>query len=189
MTGSEGKMKFQKLILTCSAMPGRIYNIMCSYFLPGKVISRLLKNASRRGVKIRVITAGPSDVMVAKYAERWMYDWLLRNKIELYEYQPNILHAKVAICDSEWLTIGSYNINNISAYASIELNVDVHNHRLALQTEQLFETHYCKMTALRLLKKNITRLKIFLNNSYAGALIKLYVFLFYIVTYNFKQRK
>lgn len=99
--------------------------IMCSYFLPGKLIRRLLRSASRRGVKIKVITAGRSDVAVAKSAERWMYDWLLRNKIELYEYQPVILHAKLAVCDGEWFTLGSYNINNISTYASIELNLDV----------------------------------------------------------------
>lgn len=99
--------------------------IMCSYFLPGKLIRRLLRSASRRGVKIKVITAGRSDVAVAKSAERWMYDWLLRNKIELYEYQPVVLHAKLAVCDGEWFTLGSYNINNISTYASIELNLDV----------------------------------------------------------------
>jgi cardiolipin synthase len=105
--------------------------ILCSYFLPGKIIRRLLAQAARRGVRIRVITAGPSDVMLSKYAERWMYDWLLRNKIEIYEYQPVILHAKVAVCDSEWMTIGSYNVNNISAYASIELNIDVRNEDFA----------------------------------------------------------
>jgi cardiolipin synthase A/B len=110
--------------------------ILCSYFLPGKIVRRLLKNAAKRGVKIKVITAGPSDIMLAKYAERWMYDWLLRNKIDLYEYQPTVLHAKVAVCDSEWLTIGSYNINDISAYASIELNVDVHNANFAKGLEQ-----------------------------------------------------
>lgn len=99
--------------------------ILCSYFLPGRIIRRKLKNASKRGVKIRIITAGPSDVMLAKHAERWLYDWLLRHKIELYEYQPSVLHAKLAVCDDEWLTAGSYNINDISAYASIELNLDV----------------------------------------------------------------
>jgi len=114
--------------------------ILCSYFLPGKMIRRLLRNAAKRGVKIKVITAGPSDVKIAKNAERWMYDWLLRNKIELYEYQPSVLHAKITVCDREWLTIGSYNINNISAYASIELNLDVRNARLAKQTEHQLET-------------------------------------------------
>lgn len=114
--------------------------IMCSYFIPGKIIRRLLKEATKKGVKIKVIVAGISDVAVAKNAERWMYDWLLRNGIEIYEYQPTVLHAKIAVCDSEWLTVGSYNINNISAYASIELNLDVYNAPLALQTEHKIET-------------------------------------------------
>lgn len=113
--------------------------IMCSYFIPGKIIRRLLRDAAKRGVKIKVIVAGISDVAVAKYAERWMYDWLLRNNIELYEYQPTVLHAKIAVCDSEWLTIGSYNLNNISAYASIELNLDVYNAAFALKTENKIE--------------------------------------------------
>jgi len=113
--------------------------ILCSYFLPGNAIRKVLSRAARRGVKIKVITAGPSDVMLAKHAERWLYDWLLRNKIELYEYQPVVLHAKVAICDSEWFTIGSYNVNNLSAYASIELNLDVHKPDLALRTEKMIE--------------------------------------------------
>lgn len=99
--------------------------IMCSYFLPGNAIRRLLSLAARRGVKITVITAGRSDVKMAKSAERWLYDWLLRNNIRLYEYQPTILHAKIAVCDRNWFTIGSYNINNISAYASLELNLEV----------------------------------------------------------------
>jgi len=101
--------------------------ILCSYFLPGKVIRRQMVHAIQRGVSIRVIAAGRSDVALSKYAERWFYDWLLRNGIELYEYQKNILHGKIAVCDDKWMTIGSYNINNISAYASIELNLDVRN--------------------------------------------------------------
>ena len=94
--------------------------ILCSYFLPGKVIRKQMVYAVKRGVSIRVIAAGRSDVMLAKYAERWLYDWLLRNGIELYEYQRNVLHGKIAVSDDEWITIGSYNINNISTYAGIE---------------------------------------------------------------------
>jgi cardiolipin synthase len=111
--------------------------ILCSYFLPGRVIRKQLKYASARGVKIKVITAGISDVKMAKYAERFMYDWLLRYKIDLYEYQPTILHGKIAVCDNEWVTIGSYNINNISAYASIELNLNVRNPVFAKEAEQV----------------------------------------------------
>jgi cardiolipin synthase A/B len=113
--------------------------IICSYFLPGKVIRRLLAGAARRGVKIKLITAGPSDIMMAKHAERWLYDWLLRNNIELYEYQNTVLHAKLAVCDGKWLTAGSYNVNNISAYASIELNLDVKDDTFTASAEKMIE--------------------------------------------------
>ncbi|MEI9806898.1 MAG: phospholipase D-like domain-containing protein [Bacteroidota bacterium] len=111
--------------------------ILCSYFLPGKVIRRQLRNASKRGVKITVITAGASDIILSKYAERFMYDWLLRYDIELYEYQPTVLHGKIAVCDGQWMTIGSYNINDISAYASIELNMNVQNEKFASAAEKV----------------------------------------------------
>lgn len=113
--------------------------ILCSYFLPGRIIRRQIEYAIKRGVTIRVIAAGHSDVMLAKYAERWLYDWLLRKGIELYEYQKNILHGKIAVCDDQWMTIGSYNINNISTYASIELNLNVYNPAFALKVRKTLE--------------------------------------------------
>jgi cardiolipin synthase A/B len=114
--------------------------IMCSYFIPGKIIRKLLSQASARGVKIKIIVAGESDVRIAKLAERWLYDWLLRHKIELYEYMPTVLHAKVAVCDGMLSTIGSYNINDISAYASIELNVEVKDEKFSESLEQTLQT-------------------------------------------------
>ncbi len=161
--------------------------IMCSYFLPGKIIRRLLSNASKRGVKIKIITAGPSDVMLAKHAERWMYDWLLRNKIDLYEYQPAVLHAKVAVCDSEWLSIGSYNINNISAYASIELNLDVRHAAFAAAFEQKLDDiiqnqciHITKETDIR--SKNIFKQFI---RWFSYEFIRI---VFYMITFYYKQK-
>lgn len=113
--------------------------ILCSYFLPGKVMRRLIRHAVSRGVTVRVISTGISDVMLAKRAERWLYDWLLRNNVVLYEYRKNVLHGKMAVCDAEWMTIGSYNINNISAYASIELNLDVRNEAFAVAVKDQLE--------------------------------------------------
>jgi cardiolipin synthase len=99
--------------------------IMSSYFLPGRAIRRSLKHATRRGVTVKLILAGISDVSVAKHAERFMYRYLLRCGAEIYEYRRNILHGKIAVRDGLWVTAGSYNVNNISAYASVELNLDV----------------------------------------------------------------
>jgi cardiolipin synthase len=113
--------------------------IMCSYFLPGIVYRNILKAAIQRGVKVRVILAGKSDIKVAKYAERYLYRWMLRNGLEIYEYQPSVLHAKVAVADAIWLTVGSYNINDISAYASIELNLEVKSKALGREMQQLLQ--------------------------------------------------
>jgi len=105
--------------------------IMSSYFLPGRIIRRNMSRAVKRGVKFKLILAGTSDVKVAKQAERYMYRWLFKNGIEIYEYPNNILHGKIAVYDSVWVTGGSYNVNNISAYASIELNLDVKGNSFA----------------------------------------------------------
>ncbi len=113
--------------------------ILCSYFLPGKIMRKQMLMAIERGVHVRVVAAGISDVWVAKNAERWLYDWLLRHKVELYEYQKTVLHGKLAVCDDSWLTIGSYNINDLSAYASIELNIDVKDSPVAVNTRKMLD--------------------------------------------------
>ena len=99
--------------------------VMSSYFLPGRTFRRLLSKAVKRGVKVKVILAGKSDVALSKNAERYLYDYLLKKNIEIYEYQKTVLHAKITVCDNELVTIGSFNVNNISAYASLELNLDI----------------------------------------------------------------
>lgn len=161
--------------------------IMCSYFLPGKAIRRALKNATMRGVKIQVITAGTSDVMLSKYAERWMYDWLLRNKIELFEYQPTVLHAKVSVCDSEWMTIGSYNINNLSAHASVELNIDVHNTTLAKQMEQLMKT-IIQTDCIAITEKQHKKSTNIVKQIIRWGAYEIIRFMLYLVTFNLKKR-
>lgn len=162
--------------------------IVSSYLLPGKLLRRNLRVAAKRGIKIRLVMAGMSDVVVAKYSERYMYRWLLRNKIEIYEYQKNILHGKLAVCDGQWLTLGSYNVNNISAYASIELNLDIHNSEFAKQVEQKIETiiqNDCKKITEEEYKSQDTLWNQFLQRS-AYDIFRLLLFLF---TFYFKPRE
>ena len=113
--------------------------IMSSYFMPGRVIRKNLRAASKRGVRIRVIMTKVSDVLGAKAAERFFYPWLLRRNIEIYEYRQKVLHAKIATYDGTWVTIGSYNVNDLSAYASIELNLDVHDQGFSHVVNQSLE--------------------------------------------------
>lgn len=101
--------------------------IMSSYFIPSPFFRKNIIKALKKGVKIKLILAGISDVGIAKHAERYLYRWAVRHGIEIHEYNHNILHGKIAIADEKIVTIGSYNINDISALASIELNLDVHD--------------------------------------------------------------
>lgn len=113
--------------------------IMTSYFWPPQRLLRYMEVAARRGVKIKLVLTGYADVPLSKYAERYLYNRLFRSGIEVYEYLPNVLHGKMGICDGLWATVGSYNLNNISAFASIELNLDVKDKGLVTKLNSAVE--------------------------------------------------
>lgn len=99
--------------------------IISSYFLPGYSYRRALKNASRRGVNVKVILAGQSDMRFLLYAEKHLYRFLCKHGIEICEWTDSVLHGKAIMVDHEWVSIGSYNLNYLSRYWSIELNAEV----------------------------------------------------------------
>jgi cardiolipin synthase A/B len=99
--------------------------IIASYFLPGMKMRSSLRNAAKRNVKVKMILPGVSDVKLVKYATEYWYAWMLRNNIELYEWNKTILHGKLMAVDDNWVSIGSYNINNLSHFSSIETNLEV----------------------------------------------------------------
>jgi cardiolipin synthase A/B len=113
--------------------------IMASYFLPGRNERRLLRQASRRGVDIKIVLAAESDAHLFKRATNFLYDFILRNNIRIYEYLPSNLHAKVATVDGTWCTIGSYNLNHLSDYGSIEMNADILNSRFVREFESILQ--------------------------------------------------
>lgn len=96
--------------------------IVGAYFTPGRRIRNSLLQAIQQGAQVRVILSQQNDVWIAKYATRYLYRWMLRYQIQIYEWPTTVVHGKVAVVDSYWATIGSYNLNFLSAYESIELN-------------------------------------------------------------------
>ncbi|MBI2721111.1 MAG: hypothetical protein HYX39_02935 [Bacteroidetes bacterium] len=111
--------------------------IVASYFLPGKSLRKLLANASKRGVTVKIILADHSDAVSVKLAENYLYDFFLRNNIQLFEWKNSVLHGKAMLVDNKWATVGSYNLNFLSHYISLELNVDV----MDLQFINAFNEH------------------------------------------------
>jgi cardiolipin synthase A/B len=161
--------------------------IMSAYFLPNDQFRKELKRAAKRGVRVQLILAGPSDVALAKYAERYMYRWLLKHNIEIYEYQKSILHGKMAVYDGKWATVGSYNVNNISAYASIELNLAITDTNFANQVEaalaNVMADGCLRITAEHINHSGLTK-RIMQRGAY-------YIFrvMFFLFTFYFKQRE
>lgn len=157
--------------------------IMSSYFLPGRAIKRHMVAAVRRGVKVKVIIAGYSDVMIAKQAERYMYAWLFRHGIEIYEYRNNVLHAKISTYDGKWVTVGSYNLNNISAFASIELNLDIMDKDFAQTTEAalqgIIDTDCDRVVKDEFAKKNHILLQLWQWTCYQLIQVSFFLFTFY----------
>jgi cardiolipin synthase A/B len=162
--------------------------IMSSYFLPGRAIKRNMVAAVKRGVKIKIIIAGYSDVMVAKHAERWMYAWLFRHGIEIYEYQKNVLHAKISTYDRKWVTVGSYNLNNLSAFASIELNLDIMNDDFAVKAETALQKiieEDCKLVV----KDEFSKMNHLLMQFWQWICYQVVQVSFFLFTFYFRRRK
>lgn len=99
--------------------------IVGSYFLPGRRMNNALKKAARNKVKIKLILSGISDIPLSRRATYHIYSALLENNIELYEWTKTVLHGKAAVVDDYWSTIGSFNLNNLSTYGSLEMNVEI----------------------------------------------------------------
>jgi cardiolipin synthase A/B len=161
--------------------------MMSGYFLPGPIIRKNLRKAANRGVKIRLILAGMSDVRIAKNAEKYMYDWLLKNNIEIYEYKPCILHGKVAVYDRSWATIGSYNVNIISAYASLELNIDINNSKFAGELHNTLEKIILE-DCVQITSEDFQLHHGLLNRTRDRISYWFIRLLFYLFTINFRQR-
>ncbi|MFZ2896994.1 MAG: phospholipase D-like domain-containing protein [Saprospiraceae bacterium] len=111
--------------------------LVAAYFIPTKGIMAALKKASSRGVKVRIMLGRVSDVRVARSATRYLYGWMLRNGIEIYEWPSTVLHAKVAVVDNYWTTIGSYNLNFLSVFESIEANLEIADEEFATKVKEL----------------------------------------------------
>jgi cardiolipin synthase len=96
-----------------------------AYFLPGRRFRKVLLAAAKRGVRVRLLLQGRSDHVLLHHATLSLYDRMLSAGIRVFEYQPAELHAKVAVVDDDWATVGSSNIDPFSLLLSREANVVV----------------------------------------------------------------
>ena len=113
--------------------------LISGYFVPNFRLRRALRRVARRGGNVELILAGKSDVPIAQTAARSLYGSLLRAGVKIYEYQPQILHAKLAIVD-DVVFVGSANLDIRSFGINYEVMVRVEDARLAAEARAIFTT-------------------------------------------------
>lgn len=110
--------------------------IASAYFLPGYRFRRLLKKAVARGVKVHLLVQGQTDHPFFQMASRALYRDLLAAGVAIHEYQASELHAKVAVVDGHWATVGSSNIDPFSLLLAREANLVVEDAVFAGELKQ-----------------------------------------------------
>jgi cardiolipin synthase len=107
-----------------------------AYFLPGVRFGRALQAAAKRGVKITVLLQGKTDHPLLRFATQALYVAVLKSSIRIFEYEKSFMHAKVAVIDGEWATVGSSNIDPFSLLLAKEANLVVRDAAFAGQLRQ-----------------------------------------------------
>lgn len=99
--------------------------IVASYFLPGYASRQRLAAKARRGLEIKILLTGPSDVYLSRLAEQHLTAWMVRKGIRVFRWTHSVMHGKALLVDEYFVSLGSYNINRLSQIRSMELNVDI----------------------------------------------------------------
>jgi cardiolipin synthase len=110
-----------------------------AYFLPTIRLLMNLMRAAKRGVDVRIIVAGTTDVTAVLLASRALYQRLLVAGVRIFEWRGRVLHAKTAVIDHRWSTVGSSNLDYQSLRHNLEVNAIVEDERFAASMERMFE--------------------------------------------------
>lgn len=114
-------------------------NLTNAYFVPGRSVIRGLIRAAKRGVRVAVIVPGRADIPFVRLASWALYARLLRAGVEIYEWQPGILHAKTCLVDGLWSSVGSHNFDSRSFYRNEEININVYGRTFGSHMKTMFE--------------------------------------------------
>ena len=107
-----------------------------AYFIPGRKLRRALTLAAARGVQVRLLLQGRYEHFFQYHAARPVYQTLVKAGVHIHEYAPSALHAKVAVVDQRWATVGSTNLDPLSLLLAREANVMTTDRRFSKQLHE-----------------------------------------------------
>lgn len=126
------------VVFTAISQARRSVFITTPYFVPDLAVLMALKTAVWRGVDVRILVPGKSDLPLVRLAGRSYYRELLEAGVKIYEHRPGILHAKTMVVDGAWTTIGSSNMDIRSFRLNFEANVLVFGEAVGKRMEEIF---------------------------------------------------
>jgi cardiolipin synthase len=148
--GSESLHLMVLLALTAAKTSIDIQN---AYFVPDRLTVEALVSAARRGLRVRIVVPGRhTDARLGRWAAHGLYWELLRAGIQIFEYQPTMMHCKVLIIDGVWTSVGSANFDDRSFRLNDEANLNVFSEDLAREQTRLIEADI-QQSRLMVLKK------------------------------------
>jgi len=121
----------EKVYLQAVGKAHREILIANAYFVPGGKLRRALVKAARRGVQVTLLLQGRYEYFMQYHAARPVYGALLAAGVEIHEYEASFLHAKVAVIDGHWATVGSSNLDPLSLLLALEANVVIEDKAFA----------------------------------------------------------
>ena len=151
-SGPEGGASAMKMLYLLAIAAARsTLDIESPYFVMDESTRWSIEDARRRGVRVRMVVEGDiTDAKPVKFASRASYEWLLERGVEVHEYQPAMMHAKVMVIDGRLSIFGSANFDNRSMELNDELNVAAFDPALATRFTADFEKDIVHSNTLRL---------------------------------------
>jgi cardiolipin synthase len=135
--GSESMHLMVLLALTAARSSIDIEN---AYFVPDKLTVEALCSAARRGVRVRIVVPGRhTDARIGRWAAQGLYGSLMESGIQLFEFQPTMMHCKVLVIDGVWSSVGSANFDDRSFRLNDEANLNVFSEELAREQIRLID--------------------------------------------------
>ena len=146
-----GSTPAERFLALSIAGARRTLYVANSYFVPDDDFRRLLTEAARRGVDVRILTTSDeTDIKTTWYAGRARYEELLAAGVRIYEYQPTMMHAKTLVTDGVWSTVGTMNFDNRSRAYNDESNLVDHDAAVGAVMDSVFLADLRYATEVRL---------------------------------------
>ena len=146
--GSENMALMYQMALTAADSS---IDLSMAYFVPDELSRKVLLDAMRRGVRLRIVTPGKlTDTETVRAASRSTWGPLLEAGAQIYEYKPSMFHCKVLIIDNYFVSVGSTNFDNRSFRLNDEANLNVYDPQFAARQSQVFEEDLTKSRRITL---------------------------------------